>query len=168
MITSGFRAKKLDAAVLWEPTASRLILDNLAREVATGASVNERDGGFMVMPQALIEQRPDVVKAWLEAELDAELYFADPKNAADIAKMAAGQTTGFPEKALWLSAFGRLQGDRRRRHADRLGLRLYAGRARAHFQGLQVPRRDQEHQRRDQAGGGGAAIHRRSPEGTRA
>ncbi len=60
----------------------------------------------MVMPQALIEQRPDVVKAWLEAELDAELYFADPKNAADIAKMAAGQTTGFPEKALWLSAFG--------------------------------------------------------------
>ena len=106
VITSGFRAKKLDAAVLWEPTASRLILDNLAREVATGASVNERDGGFMVMPQALIEQRPDIVKAWLEAELDAELYFADPKNAADIAKMAAGQTTGFPEKALWLSAFG--------------------------------------------------------------
>ena len=106
VITSGFRAKKLDAAVLWEPTASRLILDNLAREVATGASVNERDGGFMVMPQALIEQRPDVVKAWLEAELDAELYFADPKNAADIAKMAASQTTGFPEKALWLSAFG--------------------------------------------------------------
>jgi NitT/TauT family transport system substrate-binding protein len=106
VITSGFRAKKLDAAVLWEPTASRLILDNLAREVATGASVNERDGGFLVMPQALIEQRPDVVKAWLEGELDAELYFADPKNAPDIVKMAAGQTTGFPEKALWLSAFG--------------------------------------------------------------
>jgi NitT/TauT family transport system substrate-binding protein len=106
VITSGFRAKKLDAAVLWEPTASRLILDNLARQVATGASVKERDGGFMVMPQALIEKRPDIVKAWLEAELDAELYFADPKNAADIAKMAAGQTTGFPEKALWLSAFG--------------------------------------------------------------
>jgi NitT/TauT family transport system substrate-binding protein len=106
VITSGFRAKKLDAAVLWEPTASRLILDNLARQVATGASVNERDGGFLVMPQALIEQRPDVVKAWLEGELDAELYFADPKNASDIVKMAAGQTTGFPEKALWLSAFG--------------------------------------------------------------
>ena len=60
----------------------------------------------MVVPQALIEQRPDIVNAWLEAELDAELYFADPKNATDIAKMAASQTTGFPEKALWLSAFG--------------------------------------------------------------
>jgi NitT/TauT family transport system substrate-binding protein len=106
VITSGFRAKKLDAAVLWEPTASRLILDNLAREVATGVSVNERDGGFLVMPQALIEQRPDVVKAWLEGELDAELYFADPKNASDIVRMAVDQTTGFPEKALWLSVFG--------------------------------------------------------------
>jgi len=105
VITSGFRAKKLDAAVIWEPTASRLIQENLARRVASGASVNERDGGFMVMPAALIEQRPDVVKAWLEAELDAELYFADSKNAMSIAKMAASQTTGFPEKALWASAF---------------------------------------------------------------
>lgn len=106
VITSGFRANKLDAAVIWEPTASRIILEKLARKVATGASVNERDGGFMVMPQALIAQRPDVVKAWLQAELDAELYFADAKNAMDIAAMAASQTTGFPEKALWESAFG--------------------------------------------------------------
>jgi NitT/TauT family transport system substrate-binding protein len=106
VITSGFRAGKLDAAVMWEPTTSRLVLDKLARRVATGASVNERDGGFMVMPQALIAQRPDVVKAWLQAELDAELYFADPKNAMEIAGMALSQTTGFPEKALWQSAFG--------------------------------------------------------------
>jgi NitT/TauT family transport system substrate-binding protein len=106
VITSGFRAGKLDAAVIWEPTASRLVQEGLARRVASGASVNERDGGFMVMPQALIEQRPDVVKAWLEAELDAVLYFADSKNAMDIARMAVSQTTGFTEKALWASAFG--------------------------------------------------------------
>lgn len=106
VITSGFRANKLDAAVMWEPTTSRLVLEKLARKVATGASVNERDGGFMVMPQALIVQRPDIVKAWLQAELDAELYFADAKNAMDIAGMAASQTTGFAQKALWESAFG--------------------------------------------------------------
>lgn len=106
VITSGLRAGKLDAAVIWEPTASRLVQEGIARRVASGASVNELDGGFLVMPQALIEQRPDVVKAWLEAELDAVLYFADSRNAMDIAKMAAGQTTGFTEKALWASAFG--------------------------------------------------------------
>src|SRR5689334_4519159 len=46
VITSGFRAKKLDAAVMWEPTTSRLVLEKLARKIATGASVNEHDGGF--------------------------------------------------------------------------------------------------------------------------
>jgi NitT/TauT family transport system substrate-binding protein len=106
LITSGFRASKIDAAVVWEPTASHLVLDGLARKVATGASVNELDGAYMIMPQALIEQRPDVVKAWLQAELDAELYFADSKNAMEIAAMAQSLTTGFPEKALWAAAFG--------------------------------------------------------------
>lgn len=106
VITSGFRAKKLDAAVMWEPTTARLVDQGLARKVATGASVNENDGGFMIMPYALIEQRPDIVKAWLEAELDAELYFADPKNAMEISRMATSQTTGFSQKVMWLSAYG--------------------------------------------------------------
>jgi NitT/TauT family transport system substrate-binding protein len=106
VITSGFRAGKLDAAVLWEPTASRLVLEKLARKVATGASVNENDGGFMVMPRALIDQRPDVVKGWLEAELDAQLYFGDEKNAMAVSAMALEQTTGFPQKTLWYSAYG--------------------------------------------------------------
>jgi NitT/TauT family transport system substrate-binding protein len=106
VITSGFRAKKLDAAVIWEPTTSRLIQEGLARKVATGASVDENDAGFLVMPQALIEQRPDIVKGWLQAELDAQLYFADGKNAVSVSKMAAEQTTGFTQKELWYSAYG--------------------------------------------------------------
>jgi NitT/TauT family transport system substrate-binding protein len=106
VITSGFRAKKLDAAVIWEPTTSRLIQEGLARKVATGASVNENDAGFLVMPQALIEQRPDIAKGWLQAELDAQLYFADGKNAIDVSKMALEQTTGFTQKELWFSAYG--------------------------------------------------------------
>jgi NitT/TauT family transport system substrate-binding protein len=106
VITSGFRAKKLDAAVMWEPTTSRIVLDKLARKVATGASVNENDGGFMVMPKALIDQRPDVVNGWLEAELDAQLFFADDKNAMAVSAMALEQTTGFTQRALWYSAYG--------------------------------------------------------------
>jgi NitT/TauT family transport system substrate-binding protein len=106
VITSGFRANKLDAAVLWEPTASRLVLEKLARRVASGASVNENDAGFMVMPSALIDQRPDIVKDWLEAELDAQLFFADEKNAMAVSAMALEQTTGFTQKVLWYSAYG--------------------------------------------------------------
>ena len=106
VITSGFRAGKLDAAVIWEPTASRLVQEGLARRIASGANVGENDAGFLAMRYDLIKQRPDVVKAWLNAELDAQLYISDPKNAAEVTKMAAAQTTGFSAKVLWMSLYG--------------------------------------------------------------
>jgi NitT/TauT family transport system substrate-binding protein len=106
VITSNFRAGKLDAAVMWEPTTARLVEDGLARKVATGASVKENDGGFLAMRYDLISARPDVVKAWLNAELDAQLFLADPKNAGEIIRIAKEQTTGFSEKVLWKSLYG--------------------------------------------------------------
>src|SRR5512134_705066 len=106
VITSNFRAGKIDAAVIWEPTASRLVQEGLARRVASGASVQENDGGFLAMRADLIKARPDVVKAWLNAELDAQLFIADPKNAAEVIRMAKEQTTGFSERVLWFSLYG--------------------------------------------------------------
>jgi len=106
VITSNFRAGKLDAAVIWEPTASRLVLEGLARRIASGASVQENDGGFLAMRADLIKQRPDVVKGWLQAELDAQLFLANSKNNAEVVKMAKEQTTGFGERVLWYSLYG--------------------------------------------------------------
>src|SRR5439155_543140 len=106
VITSNFRAGKLDAAVMWEPTTSRLVGEGLARLIATGASVNENDAGNLGMRADLIKQRPDVVKAWLQAELDAQLFLADTRNHLEVVKMAKEQTTGFSEKVLWNSLYG--------------------------------------------------------------
>jgi NitT/TauT family transport system substrate-binding protein len=106
VITSGFRAGKLDAAAIWEPTASRLVEEGLAKRIASGASVDENDGGFIAMRGDLIEQRPDVVKAWLNAELDAQLFMADPANTMAVVRMAESQTTGFTEEVLWKSYAG--------------------------------------------------------------
>jgi NitT/TauT family transport system substrate-binding protein len=106
LITSGFRASKLDAAVVWEPTASRLVAEGLARRVATGSDFAENDGAFIDIRADLIQQRPDVVKAWLETELEAENYLADPKNAHEVVRLLKAQTTGFDEKVLWQALFG--------------------------------------------------------------
>jgi len=107
VITSGFRAGKLDAAAIWEPTASRLVAEGLAKRVASGYSVNENDGGFLNMRADLIKQRPDVVKAWLNAELDAQIFLADPKNAKEIIDIAMAQTTGFPREAMEKALYGK-------------------------------------------------------------
>jgi len=106
VITSNFRAGKIDAAVVWEPVASRLVQEGLARRVASGANLNEGDAGFLVLRNDLIKQRPDIAKAWLNAELDAQLFLADEKNAAEIVKLAKEQTTGFGERALWYALYG--------------------------------------------------------------
>ncbi len=169
VITSNFRAGKIDAAVIWEPTASRLVQEGLARRIATGASVNEGDGGFLAMRADLIKQRPDVVKAWMNAELDAQLFLADPKNADEIIKMAKAETTGFSDRALWYSLYGTYP-------ANEGGTKT---RVNLHYaitpearepdrQGHRVPVLDQEHQRREAAPRGGhARVRRGSPEGAR-
>lgn len=111
VITSGFKAGKLDAAVIWEPTASRLVAEGLARRIASGTAVNEQDAAYLAMRHDLITKRPDVVKAWLNAELDAQLFLADPKNAQEVARMALAQTTGFSEKVLWSALYGQNPAD---------------------------------------------------------
>jgi NitT/TauT family transport system substrate-binding protein len=106
LITSGFRSNKLDGAVVWEPTASRLVTEGLARRVATGNDFGENDGAFIDVRADLLQQRPDIIKGWLQAELDAELYLVDPKNSHAVARFAKEQTTGFDEKVLWQALFG--------------------------------------------------------------
>jgi NitT/TauT family transport system substrate-binding protein len=106
LITSGFRASKLDAAVVWEPTGSRLVAEGLARRVASGQDFGENDGAFIDIRADLLQQRPDVAKAWLETELEAENYLTDPKNAHEVVRLLKAQTTGFDEKVLWQALFG--------------------------------------------------------------
>lgn len=109
VITSSFKNDKLDAAVIWEPTASKIQLEGIARRVASGESFKGTDGGdagFLAMLYELIKDRPDVHRGWLEAELDAQLFMVDLKNASEISKMAEKQTQGMDRKVLWASLYG--------------------------------------------------------------
>jgi sulfonate transport system substrate-binding protein len=101
VISSGFESKKIDAAIVWEPTASRLVNAGIARRVGSGSLLNTLDAGFLVMSKDLLADRPDVAEAWLKAELDAQRYLADPANADEIAAMAKRQTQGFQEQDMW-------------------------------------------------------------------
>ncbi|NIM28838.1 MAG: ABC transporter substrate-binding protein [Gammaproteobacteria bacterium] len=106
VITTNFRAGKLDAAAIWEPTASKIVKAGIARRAASGEDFDALDGAFMVMLNDLIEQRPDVQKGWLEAELDAQLFLADPKNADEVASLAEQQTEAIDRKVLWHALYG--------------------------------------------------------------
>ena len=106
VITTNFRAGKLDAAVIWEPTATKIVAAGLARRVASGEDFDALDGGLLIMLGDLIKKRPDVQRAWLEAELDAQLFLADPKNAEEVSKLAESQTEQIDRKVLWAALYG--------------------------------------------------------------
>jgi NitT/TauT family transport system substrate-binding protein len=109
VITTNFRARKLDAAVVWEPTASKIEMTGIAKRAATGLDFKATDGAFMLMLADLIKQRPDVVKAWLQSELDSQLFMADMKNADEVARLAESQTERMDRKVLWTALYGATQ-----------------------------------------------------------
>lgn len=105
VISSNFQNDRIDGATVWEPVASRLVNQGLAKRVATGAAFNESDAGFLVMSKELIDKRPDVVDAYLKAELEAQQWVADPANAMELARMAVNQTEGYTVEDMWDAMF---------------------------------------------------------------
>jgi NitT/TauT family transport system substrate-binding protein len=101
VIASGFESGKIDAAIVWEPTASRLVNAGVARRVGSGSLLDTLDAGFLVMAKDLLAERPDVAEAWMKAELDAQRFLADPANADEIARIAQEQTQGFQAQDMW-------------------------------------------------------------------
>lgn len=107
VITSNFRAKKLDAAVVWEPVASQAINQGIAKRAASGINFKMTDGAFIAMRQDLIAARPDIVRAWLEAELDAQLFMSDPRNADEVVEIVHKNVPQFSKDDLRDALFKR-------------------------------------------------------------
>jgi NitT/TauT family transport system substrate-binding protein len=105
VISSNFQNKRIDAATVWEPVAARLVNSGLAKRVASGVNFNESDAGFLVVSKELLDGRPDVVEAYLKAELEAQQWVADPANAMELARLAVSQTEGYSVKDMWDAMF---------------------------------------------------------------
>ncbi|MEO5845991.1 MAG: ABC transporter substrate-binding protein [Caldimonas sp.] len=109
VLSTNLRAKKIDAAVLWEPTASRignLVGEGIAKYVATGNSFGIPDSGYIAMRDDLIKQHPEIVQAWLKTEIEAQRFLLDPANAVKVAEIVKSQTTGITVPMAWFSLYG--------------------------------------------------------------
>jgi len=115
VIATNFRAKRIDAATLWEPSVSRIgdfVGEGIAREVVTGHNFNMPDGGFIAMREDFMKANPEIVKAWLETELEAQLFLLDPKNWEKVSDLVRSQTEGITTRMAWFSLFGAVPPER--------------------------------------------------------
>lgn len=111
VISTNFRVKKIDGAVLWEPTVSRIgdfVGEGISKEIATGYNFDTPDAGFIAMRADFIAKHPDIAKGWLKAELEAQKFILDPKNWTKVAKIVESQTTGIKPAMAWFSIFGEI------------------------------------------------------------
>lgn len=109
VITTNLRAKKIDAACTWDPqgaAVSTIAGEGIARVVATGYPWDERDSGTIVIRKDFLDQNTDFVKAWLKAEIETQMWYYDPRNHAEVLRIAQKYVKGFAHKALWFSLAG--------------------------------------------------------------
>jgi len=110
-IITNFRANKLDGAVIPDFPMTRinnLVGEGTARLVATGYTYKVPDAGMIVMRADFMKARPDVAKAWLKMELEAQRYMIDRKNWDKIAELVVAQNPGYTKREAWVANFGRI------------------------------------------------------------
>ena len=111
VITTQLRGKRIDGAATWDPqgaAVSTVAGSGDARVVATGAPWGERDSGVIICRKDLMDQKRELVKAWLKSEIEAQMWYYDPKNHAEVLQIAQKYVKGFSHKALWFSMCGLL------------------------------------------------------------
>lgn len=74
VIVTSLQASKVDAAVVYEPHASKAVFDGYARYAISSAGFNESDANTIVMRGDFVEKNRAAAVAWLKANIQA-LYF---------------------------------------------------------------------------------------------
>ena len=99
VISTNFRAGKLDAASLWEPTLSGLaseVGEGVGKIVADGSACDNEDLGIVVMRSDFMEKHPKVAEGYLRSDLEAQLFMLNPDNWEQVINMVSQYATGVP------------------------------------------------------------------------
>lgn len=110
VIATNFRAGKLDAASLWEPTLSGLaseVGDGSGRLVADGSSCDNKDLGIVVMRTDFMTKHPRVAEGYLRSDLEAQLFMLNPDNWEKTINMVSEYAKGVSKRVLWYSIYGK-------------------------------------------------------------
>lgn len=104
VIVTSLQAKKLDAAVMYEPHLSKAVFDGHARYAIFPAAYGEADADAIVMRQDFIDQHKEVAVAWLKANIEA-LYFMRDRPIETI-NFVKKELPDYTRENLWFALYG--------------------------------------------------------------
>lgn len=109
VITTSLRNGTIDGACTWDPqgaAVSTIAGEGVARVVATGYPWGERDFGTMIARKDFMDAQPEIMKAWLKSEIEAQMWYCDPRNHDEVIAIAQKYVKGLSRQALWFSLAG--------------------------------------------------------------
>lgn len=106
VIATNLRAKKVDAALLFQAHIAQITTRGIARVVVTGSPWNLPDGAFIVMRKAFIDSQRAAAKGFLKAEIEALRFMAE--HPEETIKIVSEEVPGFTKRELWEALYGRM------------------------------------------------------------
>lgn len=104
IIKTTLQAKKVDVGVVFQPHAAQIMNEGIGKLMFTGSTWGMNDGSVIVMRKDFIDKNPEAAKAWLKADIEANLFML--KNPNKVAEMVAKELPGFTVKELWAALYG--------------------------------------------------------------
>jgi len=106
VIVTSLEAKKIDAAVVYEPSASNAVENGVARYALSGAFYKLLDADAIIMRQDFIQNNRPAAVAWLKANIEA-LYFMKEKpiETVNLIKKEIPQLT---RENIWQAFYGQM------------------------------------------------------------
>jgi sulfonate transport system substrate-binding protein len=101
---TALQAKKVDAASLYEPHASKAVMDGFARYAISANAFGENDADGILMRKDFIDQHRTAAIAWLKADIEALYFMRDhPIKTVDYVKQGL---PGYTRENLWNALYG--------------------------------------------------------------
>jgi NitT/TauT family transport system substrate-binding protein len=103
---TGLEAGKIDAAVMFEPYASKALFDGVGRFAVSPAIYGETDANGIIVRRDFIDKNRAAVVAWLKADIEALLFVHD--NPVESVHILKKQLPEYTRENLWFAVYGSL------------------------------------------------------------
>ncbi|WP_421882810.1 ABC transporter substrate-binding protein [Methylibium sp.] len=105
VIITSLQAKRIDAAVLYEPHVSKAVFDGHARYAVSPAAYGEQDANAVLMRKDFITAHRPAAVAWLKANIEA-LYFLRDR-PVDTVNFIKRELPDYTRENIWFAIYGR-------------------------------------------------------------
>lgn len=104
VVVTSLQAKRIDAAVLYEPHVSKAVFSGYARYAVSPAVYGEEDADAVVMRQDFINAHREAAVAWLKANIEALYFIRD--NPVETVNLVKKELPDYTRENLWYAIYG--------------------------------------------------------------